>query len=70
MNRNQNYNCDNDKCTSPDGEVRVYPLGSGGNLLLCRACWAYENNYRASRGGERADWPLLNWEKAEVYSNG
>lgn len=64
----KNYNCDGSHCREASGQVRVYKLGAGGNLILCRSCWTHENNYRASRGGERADWPLLNWECAEVYS--
>lgn len=64
----KNWNCDNDKCRDPQSEVRLYPLGAGGNLILCPACWAHENAYRASRGGERADWPLQNWACAEVYN--
>ena len=31
------------------GQVRVYPLGGGGNLILCRHCWAHENRYRYER---------------------
>ena len=27
----KNPNCDNEKCRSATGEVRVYPLGGGGN---------------------------------------
>jgi hypothetical protein len=44
-----NNNCDGDHCTSEHGEVRVYPLGAGGNLILCQACWAHENRYRWQR---------------------
>jgi hypothetical protein len=68
--KTKNWNCDNDKCTDPHGEVRLYPIGGGGNLILCRACWTHENRYRADRGrdtGRPADWPQLDWSTAEVY---
>src|SRR3954471_23290661 len=48
--RTKNWNCDNDKCHQPNGEVRLYPLGGGANMILCRACWANENRYRYGRG--------------------
>lgn len=68
----KNPNCDNDKCRSATGEVRVYPLGGGGNLILCRACWIHENSYRRSRvadGMEADAYPQENWETAEVYAS-
>jgi hypothetical protein len=79
----KNYNCDNDKCTDANSEVRVYPLGAGGNLILCQACWAHENRYRYMRafdhnGGKKMDiagsegeklWPQKDWYKAKVYEN-
>lgn len=66
-NPKQNFNCDNDKCRDPKGETRTYPLGGGANLILCRACWIHENNYRASRGGQRSDFPLILWDTAPIY---
>jgi hypothetical protein len=66
-NSRKNWNCDGDKCELPSGEIRVYPIGGGANLLLCRRCVAHENNYRASRGGEFAGFPLINWFECEVY---
>lgn len=70
MNASKNWNCSGDKCTDPKGEVRVYPLGGGANLILCHACWAHENRYRFNRGRETGrpnDWPQQNWSAAEVY---
>ena len=64
-----NWNCDGGTAHSTNPEVRVYPLGAGGNLILCRLCWDHENKYRAGRGGERAGWPQVAWTTAEVYSN-
>jgi hypothetical protein len=65
-----NPNCDGGNCRSDTGPVRVYPLGGGGNLILCSACWDQENRYRLDRGREtRApeNWPTVAWDAAEVY---
>lgn len=65
----RNPNCDGDKCVSP-GPVRVYPLGAGGNLILCANCWRHENAYRRERAretGEPANWPQEDWNAAELY---
>jgi len=66
----KNYNCDGSYCREPHGEVRVYPLGSGGNLILCHACWANENRYRHLQGHwyqRPEDWPQHNWSDAKPY---
>jgi|SRR3954465_11458005 hypothetical protein len=44
-----NPSCDGSHCVDSKGEVRIYSLGAGGNLHLCRACWAHENWYRKGR---------------------
>ena len=65
-----NPNCDGEHCTSPAGEVRLYPLGGGANLILCQACAAHENKYRYERGratGQPNKWPQINWFQCEVY---
>ena len=70
MNPTKNWNCDGDKCRQPHGETRKFPLGAGGNLILCYSCFAHENRYRHIRGmqtGEPANWPEVDWSKAEVY---
>ena len=67
---NKNPNCSGGHCVHDHGEVRVYPLGGGGNLILCHACWAHENRYRFNRGFETKapeNWPQHDWAKAEVY---
>jgi hypothetical protein len=67
-----NPNCDGGQCRSETGEVRVYPLGGGGNLILCHACWTHENQYRIERARETKNpdnWPTINWAAAEIYSN-
>jgi hypothetical protein len=66
---NINPDCDGDHCRS-HSEVRVYPLGAGGNLILCLACFAYENKYRFNRGKETRspdNWPQVNWYTAKHY---
>lgn len=68
----KNYNCDGDACARSDGEVRLYPLGGGANLILCRTCFAKENAYRRQRAIEtRApeNFPQHIWSECEVYSN-
>jgi hypothetical protein len=70
MTKIHNPNCDGSHCKSETGKVRVYPLGSGGNLILCHACWAHENQYRYNRGLETKqpeNWPQENWATAEGY---
>jgi len=79
-----NVNCCGSKCRDPHGEVRVYPLGGGANLILCHACWTHENSYRRMRqrnymlgspyhvdDSKRAEenWPQHNWDEAEKYEN-
>lgn len=49
MSNTKNWNCCGDQCRDPNGEVRLYPLGGGANLILCHACWAHENRYRYER---------------------
>lgn len=63
---NRNPNCCGGNCCKDHGEVRVYPLGGGANLILCKCCWAHENRYRFGRG-DPGKWPQLNWSTAEVY---
>lgn len=68
----KNYNCDGEHCVSGNGEVRVYPIGSGGNLILCNACFRHENvfNFRRARETGHPEWfPVVNWDDAEVYHN-
>ena len=55
-----NPNCDGAHCTDPAGEVRVYPLGAGGNLILCYRCWQHENSSPNHSRFHR-------WGKAKVY---
>jgi hypothetical protein len=54
------------------GEVRVLPIGGGGNLILCRACYGHEVGREMDR--QRADgvpnsaWQIpLKWELLKIY---
>lgn len=70
-----NPNCDHEKCASETGEVRVLPLTKDphhGNLILCRACYAYELGWRIMRNKElskEAQYALPAWESLKVYEN-
>lgn len=64
-----NPNCDG---AGPhnEGEVRLYPIGGGGNLILCHTCWANENKFNYNRGretGEPGNFPQHNWFEAKIY---
>jgi hypothetical protein len=76
-----NWNCDGSG-PHDGGEVRVYPLGAGGNLILCRNCFRHENQYRIDRQiaymegtkyfaddlrRAQENWPLVDWIMAKVY---
>jgi hypothetical protein len=69
VNKNKNWNCDGAHCTDANSEVRVYPLGGGANLILCKACFAHENTYRRNRGqhDRSQDWPVVEWTTAQNY---
>ena len=65
-----NPNCDGSHCREETGEVRVYPIGAGGNLILCLACWAHENIYNFNRGVETRcpeNFPQHDWTHGESY---
>ena len=71
----KNQNCDGAHCpdineTYQPQEVRVYPIGGGGNLILCHACWAHENQYNFNRGKETRcpeNFPQHDWATAKTY---
>lgn len=63
-----NPNCDGSGPHTP-GEIRLYPLGGGGNLILCANCWNKENRYRWRRAvetGAPENWPQEDWQAAKV----
>jgi len=68
---NTNPNCDNDKCASPHGEVRVLPTGGDGNAILCRACFEHELRFRRARNpelGPDCRFALPSWDSLAVYA--
>lgn len=65
-----NTNCDGSHCRTTYGPVKLYPLGAGGNLILCQGCFAHENRYRLERGAETGqpdNWPTVAWSTARIY---
>jgi hypothetical protein len=66
----KNPNCDNDKCRSSTGQVRVLPTGGDGNAILCRACFDYELRWRRERNRELSkdcQFKLPSWDSLKVY---
>lgn len=66
----KNWNCDNDKCKDPNGEVRILPIGGDGNLILCRVCYEHEMAFRKDRNRQLASqnqFDLPAWEDLSVY---
>tara|TARA_Y100000310_G_scaffold54162_1_gene49692 strand:+ start:717 stop:1352 length:636 start_codon:yes stop_codon:yes gene_type:complete len=64
-----NNNCDGGG-PHTSGTVKLYPIGGGGNLILCHRCWARENRYNAERGRETGcpeNFPQVDWRTANVY---
>ena len=64
-------NCDGAGPHSGPGEIRVYPIGGGGNLLLCLHCWAGENKYNFNRGRETQspeNFLQHDWTTARIYA--
>jgi len=61
-----NPNCDGaGPHTAPT--VKMYPLGAGGNAILCLFCWAAENRYHYERGKEMDGWPQEDWYRTPEY---
>lgn len=66
----KNPNCDNDKCTASNGQVRVLPTGGDGNAILCRACFEHELRFRRERNRDLSkdcQFKLPTWETLKVY---
>jgi hypothetical protein len=69
---NKNPNCDGGNCQRAAGPVKLYPLGGGGNLILCAKCWSHENRYRELRGiyyKRPEDFPQHDWATAKFYAD-
>lgn len=73
MTRATNWNCDGSGPHADNPEVRRYPQGGGAAAILCAACVARENRYRASRRADTANpvdpdaFPHQSWDSLEVY---
>lgn len=66
----KNWNCNGSHCKEINGEVRLYPLGGGANLILCRRCWAHENLNRIIQGSGAQcpeNFPTQSWDDASIY---
>lgn len=66
----KNPNCDNDKCTSETGEVRVLPTGGDSNAILCHACFNHEISFRKERNRDLSQdcrFRLPSWDSLKVY---
>lgn len=53
-------------------ETRIYPIGGGGNLILCWKCFVKENRYNYERGRETKtpeNFKQVNFYNAEIYNN-
>ena len=67
----KNPNCDNGKCLSATGQVRVLPTGGGGNAILCQSCFNHEMNFRKELNKERkifVDFDIVRWKDLTVYN--
>jgi hypothetical protein len=72
----KNWNCDGDKCTNPNGEVRVLPLNGDSNLIVCYSCFLNEMRHREylnqdyvkPRLSKENKWDLPKWESLKVYT--
>ena len=69
-NPKQNPNCDHNRCTSPNGEVRLFPIGGGGNMILCRACYRIEFVYLIERIANESIEPfeIPMWSELKKYT--
>ena len=62
---NKNPNCGGSHCRVATGPVKLYPTGGGGNDILCRDCWEYQNNYnrwRSDETGKVGAFPQLDFD--------
>ena len=62
-----NVLCEGQNCTEATGEVRLYPIGGGGNMVLCRDCWDAHNAFvieqaNATDAANRKNFKTLDWE--------
>lgn len=63
------YDCDGSGPHNP-GTIRTLPTGSDGNVLLCRACFTREIQWRRQRNIGLEDWArfeLPAWDSLTTY---
>jgi hypothetical protein len=63
----KNWNCDNDKCTNPNGQVRLLPTGGDGAVIVCRSCFEHEMRWRQERIRQGVQFDLPTWDSLKVY---
>ena len=65
-----NPNCDGIYCQFEQGEVRVLPLSSRSNLIVCQACYRWEIKWRKLQNLDYKQelYSLPTWESLEVYT--
>jgi len=60
--------CDGDGCRGAKGELRLFPIGPSGNMLLCKPC--FDRTMAESRKLNKQGMDLPVWDKfneGEVY---
>lgn len=66
----QNPNCDGAHCTVERGEVRLLPMESAGNAILCYSCFLHELGFRRQenyRLNPSVRFALPAWDSLKVY---
>ena len=72
MNKNQNPDCDGNKCVKAKSRVKLMPCGGSSNLIVCRACYGAEIAFRVERNGELSpdcQFDLPKWRDLRDYKN-
>lgn len=57
--------CDHGHQTA--GEVRLLPIGGGGNVIVCRSHYLHEIQFRLKRIADGVPFDLPEWESLTVY---
>ena len=66
----QNPDCQGAHCQFEQGEVRMLPAGGDSNMILCRACFLHEIQFRKERNWlleDYAQFKLPLWEDLKIY---
>lgn len=66
----KNPNCDKDKCTAEDSEVRILPTGSMSNAIVCEPCFNHEIVWRREQNKKvPGKFKTPTWNELQVYQN-